>query len=303
MLSTLLSRRWLGGLALAVALAVAFVLLGTWQWHRRELRLAANAAVADNYDTEPVPLDAALATAGPGGSAAAAGSVLDPAAEWTPVALRGRYHDGDTVLVRNRTLAGRPGYHVLVPFEDASGRVLVVDRGFLPTGQDGSGPDTVPPAPAGDVRVVARLRPPEPDGGGESPPGQVRRIRPADVVAAGVSPPAGDRLVTGAYGVLAAERPSPPVAPVPLPRPEIDEGPHLSYALQWFVFALGAVGVWVTLLRREVRDGTAGPVPARGAQDPPRQPPGRPARRRRPSAEEEEDAAVDAAARQTADRP
>jgi cytochrome oxidase assembly protein ShyY1 len=57
---------------------------------------------------------------------------------------------------------------------------------------------------------------------------------------------------------LQLQRSDPPVdedaLPVLLPEPEQDEGPHLSYAVQWFLFAtVGAVG-WPLLLRRTAKE-------------------------------------------------
>ena len=53
-----------------------------------------------------------------------------------------------------------------------------------------------------------------------------------------------------------------------LPLPATDEGPHLSYAIQWFIFAtVGAVG-WPLLLRKQGRDIAAegGPEAAKGVE-------------------------------------
>lgn len=263
----LLTPRWIGGLALAAVVAAVCVLLGTWQWDRREQAAARNAPVVANYDAAPVPVQDVPAVGD---------DVLPDEAEWTPVTASGTYLAERTLLVRNRPLNGRPGYHVLVPLRLASGGVLVVDRGWVPTGATGLEPDVVPPPPDGEVEVVVRLRPPEPPAERDAPPGQVHRIDPARV--ADLLP--GEDVVGGAYGVLASEQPGPDVAPVLLPRPETTEGPHLSYSLQWFVFAAGAFVAYGVLARRTARDLGAAPA-------------ARP--RHRPSAEDEEDALVDAA--------
>lgn len=269
----LLSRRWLGGLALAVVVAVGCVLLGMWQWDRRELRQERNALVTGNYDLEPQALGSLLPDPG---------SPLPDGTEWTPVELSGQYLTEGSLLLRNRPLDGRPGYHSLVPFETDDGAVLLVDRGWLPIGATGAGPDDVPAPPDGDVRAVVRLRPAEPAATRDAPAGQVQTIDPRQA-AASLPGSVSDGLRTGAYGVLATEQPSAGAAPLPLPRPTIDSGPHLSYSLQWFVFGLGALVAFVVLVRR-----TAG-----GDDGPPTVSPGR----RRPSAEDEEDALVDAAER------
>lgn len=275
----LLSGRWLGLLALAVAVAVACVVLGSWQWSRREQRLARNAEVVANYDRDPVP----LAQAVPDPERFPAGGT------WTPVEVRGEYLVDETVLVRNRNRDGVPGYHVLVPLRGEDDVVLLVDRGFVTIGETGERPDEVPAPPSGVVDVVSRLRQPEPPTDRPAPQGQTLRITPATLLPEAVDDPDAV-LVTGAYGDVASETPAPATSPLREPRPALDEGPHLSYALQWVVFALGALVGFVLLARRTAEDEAAD---AAGGVSAPPPPP----RRRRPTAEEEEDALLDAAER------
>lgn len=304
----LLTRRWVGGLALAVAAAVACVLLGTWQWGRHEARVARNALVVANYDREPVDADQVLRS-GPGWR-------LPVGATWTPVRLVGRYDPDGTVLLRNRPLDGASGYHVLVPLETADGRRLLVDRGWLPAGEDGDRPDAVPAPPSGQVEAVVRLRPPEEASDRDAPAGQTYRIVPAALPSdAGAG---GSGLVTGAYGELAGEVPEPAEAPVLLPRPELEEGPHLSYALQWVMFALLAlVGFGVVARRTAIEDAELTDAHLAGAHpaDVPPAPGGRSRAsgrrgrfaanrtgREQPTDEEVEDAAVHAASVRDAER-
>ncbi|MGH2629815.1 MAG: SURF1 family cytochrome oxidase biogenesis protein, partial [Actinomycetota bacterium] len=53
---------------------------------------------------------------------------------------------------------------------------------------------------------------------------------------------------------LQRDTPSSGELPVPEPPPELTEGPHLNYALQWFAFATIAVAGYGILMQREVRD-------------------------------------------------
>jgi cytochrome oxidase assembly protein ShyY1 len=63
----------------------------------------------------------------------------------------------------------------------------------------------------------------------------------------------GYDLETEFFLLLDSETPQSAVAPLPSLRPVLDEGPHLSYTLQWFVFALLALIAFVALLRQEAR--------------------------------------------------
>ncbi len=301
--------RWLRGLALAVLVALVCCALGRWQWHRREERLAANAPLVQNYDAAPVPVDSVLGD----------GQVLAPGDVWTPVRLTGTYDTDATVLVRNRPRDERFGYEVLVPLVQDDGTALLVDRGWLPAGDDSTErPDAVPAPPAGRVTVVARLRQWEDDKRGRVPAGQVTSIA-GDSVTAAVEGALDDppRLL-GGYALLASEAPasgtSPAAVPAPAPaeRPAVDEGPHLAYTVQWFGFALTALVVWVVAGRRELQaraeedqtpqDPTPGTTPGtaqdrapRGAGTTSAAPPAPRRRRRREGVDEAaEDAELDA---------
>jgi len=231
--------RWLALTALVVLLVFAFVQLGLWQLRRMDERRERNAVVTSTERQAPVPAGDVLATGRP----------VAPTQEWRQVSARGRYDAAGQLLLRNRPLEGRNGFHVLVPLVTTDGPAVLVDRGWVPAGASATDLPDVPPPPTGEVTVVGRVRPAEPPkGGAPPPPGQVVRI---DV------PTIGRDLgypLLGGYVELAAEQPRPAAAPAPLPPPEVSDGPHLSYAVQWFLFAVVAVGGWVALLSREARD-------------------------------------------------
>jgi cytochrome oxidase assembly protein ShyY1 len=65
--------------------------------------------------------------------------------------------------------------------------------------------------------------------------------------------------VYGGYGEVTTERPEPRTTPIRLPPPEPSEGPHLAYAVQWFLFAGLALSGYVVLARREEADRRAVP--------------------------------------------
>ncbi|PRY70454.1 cytochrome oxidase assembly protein ShyY1 [Glaciihabitans tibetensis] len=218
-------RRWFGYLGFAIVFAIACVLLSHWQFARREDALAEIAKVEQNYDADPVALADVLADT----------EAFEDTQEWTPVEMTGTYLDEDQLLVRSRPYGGRPGFEVLTPLRLDDGRTFIVDRGWVPTGEEQDSPDFVPAPPSGEVTVTARLKPGEPNLRGRSAPeGQVSTINlptVADLV--------GGNVYTGAYGLLEAETPAPADArPAAAIRPDNDEGPHLSYAFQWLVFAL-----------------------------------------------------------------
>ena len=233
------SWRWAGYLALVIAFAIACCSLGMWQLDRRTQTLAAIAKVEANYDSTPVAIGSLLPSL----------SSFSDDQEWLQARLEGHYLRDDQLLVRTRPLGGNPGFEVLVPFELADGSVFVVDRGWVPVGTTQDAPDSVPAAPSGEVTVVVRLKPGEPAlAGRTAPPGQV-----ATIELAGIQKLLDRPTYTGAYGLMVTETPPAAQRPIPLPKPAIDEGPHLSYAFQWFVFGLlGFIGLaWA--VRQEFR--------------------------------------------------
>jgi len=221
--------RWTIYLALAIVFAVACAFLSHWQFTRNEERSSQLALVEANYDAEVVALDELIPS----------GGTLDAGDEWRPVRLTGSYLPEDQLLVRNRPHGGTAAFEVLVPFRLDDGRVLVVNRGWVPPGADQPGPDAVPAPPEGDAVVIVRLRPgePLPSSGRSADAGQVPTIH-LPLIAAAVDPATGDALEQSAYGVMVSEDPAPDGRPEALEAPSEDPGPHLSYAIQWILFAI-----------------------------------------------------------------
>jgi cytochrome oxidase assembly protein ShyY1 len=224
---------------LAIVFAIVCVLLCAWQLSRRNDALAELDRIDTNYSSEPVPVEDALPTT----------DSFDIDQKWTPVTLTGTYLRDEEVLVRNRPNNGSPGFEVLTPLRLANGDVFIVDRGWVPTGIEQDSPDEVPEAPAGEVTVEARLKPGEPTLPGRSAPdGQIATVQLDDLAEMLDQP-----TYTGAYGLMVSETPAPDTRPVAATKPARDEGPHLSYAFQWLVFALfGFAGLGYGL-RQEYR--------------------------------------------------
>ena len=234
-----LTWHWARYFALAVVFALVCVGLCLWQLDRRDTALAELERIDNNYSADPVALDEVLPEL----------DSFELSQKWAPVTMTGTYLSDDELLVRNRPYNSGPGFEVLTPLLLADGSVFVVDRGGLPTGREQDAPDVIPAAPTGEVTVTARLKPGEPTLPGRSAPeGQIATIQLDDIAAMLDAP-----TYTGAYGLLMTEDPAPADRPLAATKPARDEGPHLSYAFQWLVFALfGFFGVGYGL-RQEYR--------------------------------------------------
>ena len=240
------SRRWLGYLGLVVAFAIACTALSMWQLARRDEARAEIERVETNWDAAPRPVDDVLGDL----------EAFDADDKWVSVTMTGHYLVDEQVLARGRPMDGNPGFAVVVPFELDDGRVFVIDRGWVPAGNEQDAPDEIPAAPEGEVTVVARLKAGEPTIAGRSAPeGQIASIHLPDIAER-----VGEPTFTGAYGLMASEDPAPATRPAAAAKPVPDEGPHLSYAFQWLVFGIMAFIALGWAVRQEFR--------ARNADDP-----------------------------------
>lgn len=232
--SLLRTRRWLGFTVLVVVVIVAFGLLSAWQWSRAEDRRSEREALYLALAEPPVALDTALKTV-PGQW------------EWTPTRAVGTYDTSQQVVVRKRPLEARNGFWVLTPLI-TDGATVWVNRGWIPVGADALSTPEIPPPPSGRVEVTGYLVPFEsadPARNDGLPQGQV--AAPAVTLLPDVA--ASD------VGVLQLAESVPAQAEVrPLPLPEVDESRNISYAVQWLLFAIVAVGGWFFFLRREARE-------------------------------------------------
>lgn len=243
----LLTRRWLGLLAVTLVVAASCVMLGRWQLDRLQERHARNDVVTSNLHAPVSSVDRVLAV----------GREVPDGGQWQRVRAQGRYDVDHQLVVRNRPpFESRFGYHVLTPFVTDQGPALLVDRGWVAAGETAREVPRVARPPSGEVTIVGRVRKSElPADGVAPPPGQVERI---DTASIGATLPYD---VYGGYVELVSQRPldsdrtGPGVRLLPPPQPS--DGPHLFYAFQWFLFGGIALVGFVVLARREAQDNAA----------------------------------------------
>ena len=221
--------------ALFAAAAVACLLLGRWQVGRLQERRAANAA--------------ALARRSAAAVALAPGVQRPPAAELAErrVTAAGTYDHAHELVLHGQVHAGTPGVVVVTPLRlQGSDTAVLVRRGFLPT-PDAMHAPTAAPAEPGTVRVTGLAAAiPSTAGGGQPLERRGRTTwRYLDRAALRALP----------YPVLPVEIRQLPDSALPsfprcVPAPALDDGPHLSYAFQWFAFAAMALVFAGIFLRR-----------------------------------------------------
>jgi cytochrome oxidase assembly protein ShyY1 len=256
-LRTALRPRWLALLVVVLVAATGMAFLGQWQLERARQRGAA-AAARDQAPVRPVEEVLTARRTFPG---KAAGARVEARGEWDP---------GRQVLVAGRELAGRTGFWVVTPLRLADSSAVAVVRGWVATPSDPAAA-----APSGTVTVTGRLEPAEPPArrapgeGSGLPEGQLDRLAATELIARWPYP-----LLTG---YLVAESQRPPAA-APAPRPVPQPAPrtglawqNLSYAVQWWAFALFGLFFWWRLVRDDhagtLRQDPAGAAPEPGGDD------------------------------------
>ncbi len=253
MKTAFLTPRWIITTLLVIVAVGVMVRLGFWQLDRLEQRRAANAQVAAQRNAPPLDLNAPF----PVDSLTAM--------EYRSVIVRGVYDPQNEMILRNQVDGSLPGYHLLTPLKIAGSDLsVIVNRGFIPMEQ-GAPAERARYAQAGTVAVRGILRLPHvprffgvPDP--TLTPGQsrldawnaVNLPRMQEQVSYPLLPVYIEAIPDQAATVEAGY----PIAAASLP--ELSEGSHLGYAIQWFSFAaVLALGYPSFIIQQHSRSGLA----------------------------------------------
>lgn len=206
--------------------------LSLWQFHRLDARKTFNSEVKERSSLSIVDVSTL--------------DTSDPlSVEWRPAGVKGTYLADEQVLILNRSQGGIAGMNVLTPLLLADGRAIIINRGFIALSA------TPPSAPTGPVEVVGTLRASEERTTGQATEasGKLTEFFRLDInrLQQQIDP----ELIPVA---LVAERSQPADSSVlaPVSPPELSEGPHLSYAIQWLIFSTAVIVGWVLAVRKSV---------------------------------------------------
>jgi cytochrome oxidase assembly protein ShyY1 len=236
----LLSRRWVLFFLFVVGLSLACWRLGVWQFDRLAERQAENAIITRNLDAPAVPATTVMATDRP----------LAEQNLYRKVTATGTYQIADETVVRYWTRDGQPGVEVLTPLRTVSGSTVLVDRGWMPSTNDPTA-HVDPPDPAtGRVTVTGWAVPDMTGEHDEVTPlhGEVRLVSSRGFAESIEGP-----MVHGYISAL-GEKPAPQQALARPEPPDLSDGPHFFYGLQWWFFAALAVGGFGYFAYAESRD-------------------------------------------------
>jgi cytochrome oxidase assembly protein ShyY1 len=245
----LLTRQWVILTLIGLALIPTMIRLGFWQLHRHEAKVAQNQLIGNNLGAPAVPVDKLTAP----------GRTVPRDDTFRTVTATGTYDTAHEVVVRQRTGSDEQsiGYFVLTPLIEGK-RAVLVNRGWIPAGADLTKFPEVPAAPSGKVTVTGRLKADETsaDSGIKDKQG----LPPRQVMLINSEQQAKElgRPLQGGYIELTSSSPKGAKQPDPVPEPEHDDiGPHMAYAVQWWLFSAGVPVGWFVLARRERRDQAA----------------------------------------------
>ncbi len=244
-----------GILPLTIAMVVALAILlglGAWQLQRLDEKSAFLAGLAREASEPPR-------------------TNWDAVPDFGRAVLSGEFIPGSQAFVRATIPAsgtsGGLGLYVMAALKLQDGRVVLVNRGFVPTGFDGRPPAVA--LPEGPVRLVGFKRAPEPRqwfAAADEPGRRIFAVRDPRVIGPAIS-------IRLEASFLEAERAGPESRPSGTLEPMgVDAGEliggtpnnHLQYAMTWFGIAATLVGVYLALVLGRRRE-QAAPI-GEGAQ-------------------------------------
>lgn len=213
--------------ALAIVLAAVFVRLGFWQLDRLSERRARNATLSSRLAEPPVEFSALRDTTG-----------------YRRARVAGTPDYDNEIIYTGRSRNGSPGVYLVTPIRRAGNDTAVaVVRGWVYAADAA----TIEPRPWREPRTsysgYVLALPPGPATAASAAGRKVRVLTQAGV----------QQLVPYPLSPLylvAQDSVSSDSTPARLGAPAIDNGPHLSYAIQWFCFATIAVaGAGIVIVR------------------------------------------------------
>ena len=221
--------------AIALILVFGCLYAANWQFDRGQGQSDTNNIIRGNLELAPI-------------------EIKDPAKldaianQWRKVNIEGRFSQSHQELVRNRYHEGKFGFEVLTLFTAVTGENFWVDRGWVAAGKSASTPPTVPTVDGEINTITARIR-------SENLSRQLQGS--FFVTSAKSAKPESIAKIQGVdaqpyYLDLISSSNESLVPLTEIELPELTNGPHYAYALQWLAFAcLALVGRF--LLFRETQ--------------------------------------------------
>ncbi len=228
---------WLVGHLVAIAAVFVFLAAGSWQLDRHEQRRALDAELEERLDAPAVPLP----------------MLLDQPADQIRYRLAtatGEFDRSEEVILLLQTRRGVSGHHVLTPLVTAPGRAVIIDRGWVPFELDEPGDERFAPVD-GEVTLTGHVLPTQTRGRSVPEDGDLTQIGRVDLDRLNAQT---DLELEPVYLQLTEPLGGAGDLPAIVPLDALQAAPpHLSYAVQWFVFAAVVVVGYAILMYRTSR--------------------------------------------------
>lgn len=220
----------------AILLITGCLWASQWQFNRGLDRQERNNQIESRIDLPAIPLSEITS---------------NPLAfEWRTLSVNGSFDASRQILLRNRYFEGKYGFEALTAFTSVDGDQFWVDRGWVQAGATATEQPELPPTPTGVVSLVGRVRLDR-----SLPQGNFFAVpsgRPGLISEANAQSSNKDQGIDSLFYIDLLSGDLPELTPeVEAALPELSDGPHFAYALQWVVFA-GLVIYGRFLIRREV---------------------------------------------------
>ena len=214
----------------ALSLICLCLIAAQWQYNRGVDRHARNSMIEENIAAPNISLEKAASKLSKN--------------EWRTVNAEGVFDASQTILLRNRYFEGKYGFEFLTLFTGSNGEKFWVDRGWIVAGKDAVTAPVIPATPSGTVEITGRMRLDT-----SLPRGSFFAL-PASGTGLISKWNAQNEVVTEGFYLDLLNGSTAELTPnVTAQLPELSDGPHMAYALQWVFFA-GLVGYGRILIRR-----------------------------------------------------
>lgn len=216
----------------ALGLIALCIWAAQWQYQRGVDRHARNAMINEHIALAPTPLKNVASN--------------PTQFEWQMVTTSGKFNPNEQILLRNRYSEGVYGFEVLTLFTSTEGKTFWVDRGWVKAGITATTPPVVASVPSETVEITGRLRLDS-----SLPRGSFFAL-PASGTGLVGELNAQSRIGTENYYLDLLSGSQQNLTPaVTAQLPELSDGPHMAYALQWIFF--GALVIYGRILIRRTR--------------------------------------------------
>jgi cytochrome oxidase assembly protein ShyY1 len=219
------NKNWL---IFTILILIAFGLsirLGIWQYQRHEARIVFNQAISQALTQQPIALN----------------QIDEEALSWQKVFIEGSFDSQSQQLVRRKYFEGKLGFWVVAKFVTQDNKVVLVNRGFVPVSAAATVTPDIPAPSESTFVLEGFIQPLEPEleKASDIPLGQASAINRQQF-----------SITEKDYQYFIHQSNNEELSAIN--PPEISNGPHLAYSLQWFAFAVMIVVGWIVISRKDL---------------------------------------------------